>query len=162
DNLGRAFLMNLYVLFAIGLGAISGRWEPSVSPRALARVVDVRGARAGGQQIAAVRAAFSRENATRSVQRPRILAFARLEAPHTGAATPRAPATNLCPFSRRRFVCCWIGTHHDRSGIDCDFRLEARAGREANDPDRAQDQQPRAPDQRAQRRTAAREDNRVP
>ncbi|MGZ4811032.1 MAG: hypothetical protein ACXV7D_17035 [Thermoanaerobaculia bacterium] len=86
--------MNLYVLFAIALGAISGFSEPSVSPRAFARVVDVRGARAGGQQISVVRAAFSRESADRSVRRPRILSFARLEAPLTGAATPRAPARN--------------------------------------------------------------------
>ena len=86
--------MNLYVLFAIALGAISGFSEPTVAPRAFARVVDVRGARAGGQQIAAVRAAFPRGDSDRDVLRPRVLLFVRLEAPLTGAATPRAPALN--------------------------------------------------------------------
>jgi hypothetical protein len=86
--------MNLYVLFAIALGAISGFSEPSVAPRAFARVVDVRGARAGGQHIAAARAAFSRATVDRDVLRPRVLSFARLDAPLTGGATPRAPARN--------------------------------------------------------------------
>jgi hypothetical protein len=94
DTLALVARMNLYVLFAIALGAISGFSEPSVAPRAFARVVDVRGARACGQQIAAVRAAFSRGTSDRDVHRPRILSFARLEAPLTGAATPRAPASN--------------------------------------------------------------------
>jgi hypothetical protein len=86
--------MNLTVLFALAFGAISGFSEPPVAPRAFARVVDVRGARAGGQQIAAVRAAFARGVAGQRVPRTRILQLAPAEAPLTGAATPRAPALN--------------------------------------------------------------------
>jgi hypothetical protein len=86
--------MNLYLLFAIALGAISGFSEPLAAPRAFARVVDVRGARAGGQQIAAARAAWSRGTGGEGVRRPRTLSTPRADAPLTGAATPRAPALN--------------------------------------------------------------------
>jgi hypothetical protein len=83
--------LNLYVLFAIALGAISGLSEPQAAPRAFAQVVNVRGARPGQRQIAAVRVATSRIG-RRSVAWPAVLSFSRAEAPLTGSASPRAPA----------------------------------------------------------------------
>ena len=82
--------MNLYVLFAIALGAISGFPEPSVAPRVFASVVDVRRARAGRRQIAVVRTTTVRKS--HRAARPSAFSFARIEAPLTGSASPRAPA----------------------------------------------------------------------
>ena len=84
--------MNLYVLFAIAFGAISGFSEPPIAPRAFASVVDVRRTRAGRRQIAAARVAFTRMVSPRILRRPRIFSFLGAEAPLTGAASPRAPA----------------------------------------------------------------------
>ena len=83
--------MNLYVLFAIALGAFSGFSEPPVAPRVFAQVVDVRSKRTGRRQIAAIRTAVARLVARRIV-RPLRTSFARIEAPLTGSASPRAPA----------------------------------------------------------------------
>ena len=85
--------MNLYVLFAIALGAISGFSEPPVAPRPFAQVVNVRGAQAGQRQIAPVPSATVRVPGRRDL-RPSILSLSRIEAPLTGAASPRAPAVN--------------------------------------------------------------------
>jgi hypothetical protein len=84
--------MNLYVLFAIALGAISGFSEPSVAPRAFARVVDVRGTRAGRRAIAATRIVFTRGASAKAVRAPLPFSLNRIEAPLTGSASPRAPA----------------------------------------------------------------------
>jgi hypothetical protein len=84
--------MNLYLLFAIALGAISGISEPSVAPRAFASVMDVRRARAGRRAIAAARVAFTRGASQRGPIQSRPLSFLRIDAPLSGAASPRAPA----------------------------------------------------------------------
>ena len=83
--------MNLYVFFAIAFGAISGFSEPPVAPRVFAQIVDVRKARAARREIAAGRGIRVRF-ASRRPSRPAILALARIEAPLTGSASPRAPA----------------------------------------------------------------------
>jgi hypothetical protein len=83
--------VNLYVLLAIALGAFTGFSEAPVAPRVFAQVVDVRSKRTGRRQIAGIRAAFARIVRSRIV-RPAILTFARIEAPLSGSASPRAPA----------------------------------------------------------------------
>lgn len=82
--------MNLYLLIAIALGAITGVAEAPVARPVLA-IASRRGARRAEQRV--VRA-ISRLVACRRVTAPGFasLLFARVESPLTGAATPRAPA----------------------------------------------------------------------
>jgi len=84
--------MNLYVLFALAFGAISGFSEPCAAPRAFASVVDVRRSRGVRRAIAASRIVFARGGSAQSVRAPRPFFLARIEAPLTGSASPRAPA----------------------------------------------------------------------
>lgn len=86
--------MNLYVLFAIALGAISGITEPVAAPRSLASVVKECGVRADEQPIADAGSGARQHHAAADRPTFRPLSQARIEAPLTGAAAPRAPATN--------------------------------------------------------------------
>jgi len=83
--------MNLYLLFAIALGAITGTTEVPVARPAFAAVVAKSGVRAERQIVRAATASM-----LRSASAPRAAfgswrAPARVEAPLTGASTPRAP-----------------------------------------------------------------------
>jgi hypothetical protein len=83
--------MNLYLLFAIALGAISGASEAPVARPAFAAVVAKSGVRAERQVEAKLRVG----QALLPVPRPRTGKSAcptRVDAPLTGAGTPRAPS----------------------------------------------------------------------
>jgi hypothetical protein len=86
--------MNLYLLLAIALGAISGTTEVPVSRTRVASVAAECGVMRSEQAIASPRT--SQHHARSESTAPRVIdnAPARIEAPLTGAATPRAPATN--------------------------------------------------------------------
>ena len=86
--------MNLYLLFAIALGAISGTAEVTVVRPAFAGVVnECRGLRSE-QSVASPRSALHHARSESAAARVVDQAPARIQAPMTGAATPRAPATN--------------------------------------------------------------------
>ena len=86
--------MNLYLLFAIAFGAISGTAEVTVARPGFASVAAECGVMTCEQSIASPRStlhhARSESTAPRVVER----APARIEAPLSGSATPRAPAIN--------------------------------------------------------------------
>jgi hypothetical protein len=86
--------MNLYLLLAIALGAISGTTEVTVARPNLARVAAECGVMSNEQSIASPRSTL--HHARSESTAPRVIdgAPARIEAPLAGAATPRAPATN--------------------------------------------------------------------
>ena len=86
--------MNLYLLLAIALGAISGTTEVPVSRTRVASVAAECGVMRSEQAIASPRSTL--HHARSESTAPRVIADApaRIEAPLTGAATPRAPATN--------------------------------------------------------------------
>lgn len=84
--------MNLYLLFALALGAITGTTEAPAARPAFAAVVATSGVRAERQVVRAASASL-----LRSASAPRAAfaawnAPARSEAPLTGAGTPRAPS----------------------------------------------------------------------
>jgi hypothetical protein len=86
--------MNLYLLIAIALGAISGTTEAPVARPRLANVAAECGVVNREQAITSPRSTL--HHARSESTAPRVIdgAPARFEAPLTGAATPRAPATN--------------------------------------------------------------------
>jgi hypothetical protein len=86
--------MNLYLLLAIALGAISGTTEVPVSRTRVASVAAECGVMRSEQAIASPRSKL--HHARSESTAPRVIADApaRIEAPLAGAATPRAPATN--------------------------------------------------------------------
>jgi hypothetical protein len=86
--------MNLYLLLAIALGAISGTTEAPVARPRLASVAAECGIVNREQSITSPRSTL--QHARSESTAPRVIdgAPARIEAPLTGAATPRAPATN--------------------------------------------------------------------
>ena len=86
--------MNLYLLLAIALGAISGTTEAPVARTRFANVAAESGVVSSEQSIASPRS--SQHHARSESTTPRVIdeAPARIEAPLAGAATPRAPATN--------------------------------------------------------------------
>jgi len=86
--------MNLYLLLAIALGAISGTTE---APAARLRFADVAaecGVVTSERAVTSPRSA--RHHARSESTAPRVIedAPARIEAPLAGASTPRAPTTN--------------------------------------------------------------------
>ena len=83
--------MNLYLLFAIALGAITGATEAPVARPAFAAVVVKSGVCAERQVERASTVSMLR---SASAPRPAFVAWRapRIEAPLTGASTPRAPA----------------------------------------------------------------------
>jgi hypothetical protein len=83
--------MNLYLLFAIALGAISGASEVPVARPALAAVVAKSGVRAERQVVRVEGRYFCLPPAQGQARVP-VHHEARVEAPLTGAGTPRAPA----------------------------------------------------------------------
>ncbi len=83
--------MNLYVLFAIALGAISGFTEPAAGPRVMARVVNECGAEGDRLVAGSARVTTARHGSTASIASPAAAVFVP-EAPLSGAATPRAPS----------------------------------------------------------------------
>lgn len=86
--------MNLYLLLAIALGAISGTAEAPAARTSFAAVAAECGAMTSEQPIVSPRS--SEHHARSETTTPRVIddAPARIEAPLAGAATPRAPATN--------------------------------------------------------------------
>jgi len=86
--------MNLYLLIAIALGAISGTTEAPVARPGFATVITECGAIAGEQSVSARRGVL--HHARSESTTPPVLAGApaRIEAPLAGAATPRAPAAS--------------------------------------------------------------------
>ncbi|HSY52524.1 MAG TPA: hypothetical protein VLC46_27230 [Thermoanaerobaculia bacterium] len=86
--------MNLYLLLAIALGAISGTTEAPVARPGLARVAAECGVMTSEQSIASPRSTLHHARSESTAPRVNDSAPARIEAPLAGAATPRAPATN--------------------------------------------------------------------
>ena len=84
--------MNLYLLFAFALGAITGTTEAPVARPAFAAVVAKSGVRAERQIVRAVTASLLRSAAAPRVRFAAWQSPARVEAPLTGAGTPRAPS----------------------------------------------------------------------
>ena len=87
--------MNLYLLLAIALGAISGTTDVPVSRTRVANVATECGRSMRSEQsIASPRSTL--HHARSESTAPRVIdgAPARIEAPLAGAATPRAPANN--------------------------------------------------------------------
>ena len=82
--------MNIYLLFAIALGAITGTTEAPVARPAFA-VVAKSGVRAE-RQAARVSATILRYTASPRAASTPWRAVARVDAPLTGAGTPRAPS----------------------------------------------------------------------
>ncbi len=83
--------MNLYLLFAIALGAITGTTEVPVARPAFAAVVAKSGVRAERQIVRAATASMLRSASAPRAAFGSWCAPARVEAPLTGASTPRAP-----------------------------------------------------------------------
>ncbi len=86
--------MNLYLLIAIALGAISGTTEAPVARPGFATVILESGVVSGEQSSTSRRGTL--HHARSESTTPRVLAGApaRIEAPLAGASTPRAPATS--------------------------------------------------------------------
>jgi hypothetical protein len=86
--------MNLYLLLAIALGAISGTTEAPVARTRIANVAAECGVITREQAISSPRNTL--HHARFESTTPRVIdeAPARIEAPLAGAATPRAPATS--------------------------------------------------------------------
>jgi hypothetical protein len=84
--------MNLYLLFAIALGAISGTSEAPVARPAFAAVVATSGVRAERQVVRAATASMLRSAAAPRAAFASWRVPARAEAPLAGAGTPRAPS----------------------------------------------------------------------
>lgn len=85
--------MNFYFLLAIALGAISGFTEPPASPRALANVVSECGIRSARSAVRARGPVLPHARARAAAISVAFLPSPRVDAPLTGAATPRAPAS---------------------------------------------------------------------
>jgi hypothetical protein len=85
--------MNLYLLLAIALGAITGTTAPVARTR-FAAVAAECGVITSEQSIASPRS--NQHHARFETTTPRVIdeAPARILSPLAGAATPRAPATN--------------------------------------------------------------------
>jgi hypothetical protein len=86
--------MNLYLLFAIALGAISGTAEPTVARPRFADVAAECRSMHGEQSIASPRSTLHHARSESTAPRVVESAPARIDAPLSGAATPRAPATS--------------------------------------------------------------------
>ena len=86
--------MNLYLLLAIAIGAISGTTEVPVARTRVTNVAAECGITRSEQAIASPRSTL--HHARFETTTPRVIdeAPARIEAPLAGAATPRAPATS--------------------------------------------------------------------
>jgi len=82
--------MNLYLLFAIALGAITGTAEAPAARPAFAAVVAKSGVRA--EKSVSVEDRHSCLSPARGQARVPVLHQARVDAPLTGAGTPRAPS----------------------------------------------------------------------
>jgi len=82
--------MNLYLLLAIALGAITGTTEAPVARPAFAAVVAKSGVRA--EKAVSVEDRHSCLSPAQGQARVPVLHRIIAEAPLTGAATPRAPA----------------------------------------------------------------------
>ena len=85
--------MNFYFLLAIALGAISGFTEPPASPRALAGVVNEYGSRSTRRAVRARGPVLPHARARAAAASVAFRLSPRVDAPLTGAATPRAPAS---------------------------------------------------------------------
>lgn len=84
--------MNLYLLIAIALGAITGTTEAPVARPAFAAVVAKSGVRAERQVVRAATASMLRSASAPRAAVASWRVLPRVEAPLTGAGTPRAPS----------------------------------------------------------------------
>ena len=84
--------MNLYLLFAIALGAITGTADAPAARAPFAAVVAKSGVRAERQVVRAATASMLHKASAPRAAFASRRAPARVEAPLTGAGTPRAPA----------------------------------------------------------------------
>jgi hypothetical protein len=86
--------MNLYLLLAIAIGAISGTAEVPVARTRVTNVAAECGVMSSEQAITSPRS--TQHHARSESTAPRVIeeAPARIEAPLAGAATPRAPASD--------------------------------------------------------------------
>jgi hypothetical protein len=86
--------MNLYLLFAIALGAISGTTDVTVAGPRFASVAAECGAVTCEHAIVSPRSALHHGRSESAASRSIDEAPVRIAAPLAGASTPRAPATN--------------------------------------------------------------------
>ena len=86
--------MNLYLLLAIAIGAISGTTEIPVARTRVTNVAAECGIARSEQVIASPRSTLHHARFETTTRRVIEEAPARIEAPLAGAATPRAPATS--------------------------------------------------------------------
>ena len=87
--------MNLYLLIAIAIGAISGTTEvPVARTRVTSVAAECRRSLRSEQAIASPRSTLHHARSESTAARVIDEAPARIEAPLAGAATPRAPATS--------------------------------------------------------------------
>lgn len=86
--------MNLYVLLAIALGALTGVTDSQVTRPSLARVVDECGIRADVQVASVVRDHVPHRHSESLVRAFAPMSLRRVDVPMAGATTPRAPAAN--------------------------------------------------------------------
>ena len=82
--------MNLYLLFALALGAISGTADAPAARVPFAAVVAKSGVRAEARERVVAVAIPATSTPRASFASARV--FARVDAPLTGAGTPRAPS----------------------------------------------------------------------
>ena len=86
--------MNLYVLLAIALGAITGVTDTRVTRPSLARVVDECGVRADVQVVSVPRNPVPHRHTESVVRAFAPMSLRRVDVPMAGATTPRAPSAN--------------------------------------------------------------------
>jgi hypothetical protein len=86
--------MNLYVLLAIALGAMTGVTDVRVARPSLARVVDECGIRADVQVTSVARDHVPHRHTESLVRAFAPLSLRRVVVPMAGASSPRAPSVN--------------------------------------------------------------------
>jgi hypothetical protein len=84
--------MNFYFLVAIALGAFSGLTEPAAAPRTLAGIVHEHGIRSARRAVRIAGPVLPHARVRAASSPVALRATPRVEAPLTGAATPRAPS----------------------------------------------------------------------
>jgi hypothetical protein len=94
DRLAAVYRMNLYVLLAIALGAITGVTDSRVTRPSLAGVVDECGIRADVQVADVSRGHVPHRHSESLVRAFAPMSMRRVDVPMAGATTPRAPSDN--------------------------------------------------------------------
>jgi hypothetical protein len=84
--------MSLYLLLAIALGALTGVAEAPAARPAFAGVVARASETRANRQILSARVPLARVRALRPLRRAATFLIRRVDAPLSGAASPRAPS----------------------------------------------------------------------